>query len=135
MGVVLSGGGATALAHVGFLRVLEERNIPIDFIGGTSMGAVIAAMYASGYSVVEIDSIVRSAEFGMMAEGELDDRYRFYFSEMDRTAEMGTIKYSKGEFMTNAIPTNLINPVLLDWKFMEGYSQADAASNNDFDQL
>jgi len=135
VGVVLSGGGATALAHVGFLRVLEERNIPIDFIGGTSMGAVIAAMYASGYSVVEIDSIVRSAEFGMMAEGELDDRYRFYFSEMDRTAEMGTIKYSKGEFMTNAIPTNLINPVLLDWKFMESYSQADAASNNDFDQL
>ena len=60
MAVVLSGGGATALAHVGFLQVLEESNIPIDYISGTSMGAVVAAMYASGYSVALIDSLVRS---------------------------------------------------------------------------
>ncbi|MFO0361372.1 MAG: patatin-like phospholipase family protein [Flavobacteriales bacterium] len=135
VGVVLSGGGATALAHVGFLRVLEENDIPVDYIGGTSMGAVIAAMYASGYSVAEIDSIVHSEEFILMADGEIGDGYKYYYSQMDPTAEMGTIKYSEGGFITNAIPTNLINPVLLDWKFMESFSGADAASDYKFDQL
>lgn len=135
VGVVLSGGGATALAHVGFLKVLEENNIPVDYIGGTSMGAVIAAMYASGYSVAQIDSMVNSAEFIQMATGQLDGQFRFYFSESDRTAGMATLKYSKGGFITNAIPTNLINPALLDWKFMEGFSQADAASDYEFDNL
>ncbi|MGB1033277.1 MAG: patatin-like phospholipase family protein, partial [Flavobacteriales bacterium] len=46
VGVVLSGGGATAAAHVGFLRALEEENIPIDYIAGTSMGAVVGGYYA-----------------------------------------------------------------------------------------
>jgi len=135
VGVVLSGGGATALAHVGFLKALEENDVPIDYIGGTSMGAVIAGMYASGYSVFEIDSIVHSKEFMDMATGQLDDKLRFYFSDSDRDASIATIKYSEGGFITNAIPTNFINPVLLDWKLMEGFSQADAASDYQFDQL
>ena len=71
--VVLSGGGATAMAHVGFLKVLEENNVPIDYICGTSMGAVIGAMYASGYSASTIDSIVRTKEFLNMAMGDRND--------------------------------------------------------------
>lgn len=49
VGLVLSGGGARGFAHIGVLRALHERNIPVDFIGGTSMGAVIAAQYALGW--------------------------------------------------------------------------------------
>ncbi len=135
VGVVLSGGGATALAHVGFLRVLEENDVPIDFITGTSMGAVIAAMYASGYSVAEIDSIVRSEEFLQMANGTLDDKYKFYFKNSEQNASIATLKYSDGEIINNVLPTNLIDPVFLDWKLMEGFSQADAASGGNFDSL
>jgi predicted acylesterase/phospholipase RssA len=54
IGVALSGGGARGLAHIGFLRALEETGIPVDEIGGTSMGAVIAAQYAAGRSLDEI---------------------------------------------------------------------------------
>ncbi|MEG0499705.1 MAG: patatin-like phospholipase family protein, partial [Rikenellaceae bacterium] len=50
VGVVLSGGGAKGLYHIGILKALEENNIPIDYISGTSMGAIIAGLYAAGYS-------------------------------------------------------------------------------------
>ena len=55
IGLVLGGGGALGLAHVGVLQKLEELQIPIDYIGGTSMGAVVAGMYASGMSPDEIE--------------------------------------------------------------------------------
>jgi NTE family protein len=135
VGVVLSGGGATALAHVGFLRVIEENDIPIDYIGGTSMGAVIAAMYASGFSVSEIDSIVRSDEFLDMATGVLDDEYKYYFKNYETDASFGTLRYSEGKLITNAIPTNLIDPGPLDWNFLAGFSQPNAAAGGDFDSL
>lgn len=135
VGVVLSGGGATALAHVGFLRVLEENDIPIDYIGGTSMGAVVAAMYASGYSVAEIDSSMRSEEFLRMANGQVSDELQFYFKHYDNDASFGTLRYSEGKLITNAIPTSLIEPELLDWNFLNGFSQPEAASQGNFDSL
>jgi NTE family protein len=133
--VVLSGGGATALAHVGFLRVLEENNVPVDYICGTSMGAVVAAMYASGFSVAEIDSLVRTEEFLDMATGNRNDQLDFYFKNADTDASFGSLRLSSGNLISNALPANLINPVLLDWKLMEGFSQADAACSGNFDNL
>src|SRR5258705_9216373 len=61
VGLVLSGGGARAYAHVGAIRALRERNIPIDFVGGVSMGAVIAAGLAMGWDDVELDRRIREA--------------------------------------------------------------------------
>lgn len=59
VGLVLSGGGAKGLAHIGVLKVLEEEGIEIDYIAGTSMGAIIGGLYASGYTASELDSIFR----------------------------------------------------------------------------
>ena len=133
--VVLSGGGATALAHVGFLKVLEENNVPIDYITGTSMGAVIAAFYASGYSVSFIDSLVRSEEFLDMATGSRNEKRDYYFKNTDQDASFGAIRLSKDNLMSTALPTNLINPVLLDWKLMEAFTQPEAACHGNFDSL
>jgi NTE family protein len=135
VGVVLSGGGATAMAHVGFLKALERSGIPIDYISGTSMGAIIGGMYASGYSIAEIDSIVRSDEYANMALGTLDDDLKFYFKEPQQDASMATLKYAKGSFISTTIPTNLIDPVLLDYNFMASFSQPSAAAKYDFDSL
>ena len=63
VGLVLSGGGAKGLAHIGVLKVLEENNIQIDFIGGTSMGAIVGGLYAAGYSPNQLDSIFRSLNY------------------------------------------------------------------------
>lgn len=60
IGLVLSGGGARGLAHVGVLKVLEEQRVPIDAIAGTSMGAVIGGLYASGMTSAEIEALVRT---------------------------------------------------------------------------
>ncbi|WP_396170130.1 patatin-like phospholipase family protein [Flavobacterium sp.] len=63
IGLVLSGGGAKGFAHVGVLKVLEQAGVKIDYIGGTSMGAVIGGLYASGYNAAQLDSIVSITNF------------------------------------------------------------------------
>lgn len=63
IGLVLSGGGAKGFAHIGVLKVLEEAGVKIDYIGGTSMGAVVGGLYASGYSATQIDSIFYNTNF------------------------------------------------------------------------
>jgi NTE family protein len=63
IGLVLSGGGAKGFAHIGVLKVLEQAGVKIDYIGGTSMGAVVGGLYASGYSATQIDSIFKTINF------------------------------------------------------------------------
>ncbi len=63
IGLVLSGGGAKGFAHVGVLKVLERIGIKIDYIGGTSMGAIVGGLYASGYNAAQLDSIVTFTNF------------------------------------------------------------------------
>ena len=66
VGVVLSGGGAKGVAHIGVLQVLEKAGIPVDVIVGTSMGSIVGGLYAIGYSADQLDSLVRvmTAYFG-----------------------------------------------------------------------
>ena len=61
--VVLSGGGAKGVAHVGVLKVLEEAGIPIDIITGTSMGSIVGGLYAIGYNAHSLDSVVRAQDW------------------------------------------------------------------------
>ena len=63
IGLVLSGGGAKGFAHIGVLKVLEQAGVKIDYIGGTSMGAVVGGLYAIGYSATQIDSIFKATNF------------------------------------------------------------------------
>ena len=71
VGLVLSGGGAKGLAHIGALKVIEESGVRIDYIGGTSMGAIIGALYASGYSASQLDSIFNLVDFGRLIQDDI----------------------------------------------------------------
>ena len=71
VGLVLSGGGAKGLAHIGALKVLEEAGVEIDYIGGTSMGAIIGSLYAAGYSAHALDSLFRETNFEILIQDEL----------------------------------------------------------------
>ncbi|MDE5736208.1 MAG: patatin-like phospholipase family protein, partial [Bacteroidales bacterium] len=66
VGLVLSGGGAKGIAHVGILKIIEELGIPVDYITGTSMGSIIGGLYAYGYSAAELDSILRAADWDVL---------------------------------------------------------------------
>lgn len=72
VGVVLGGGGAKGVAHIGVLKVLEEAGIPIDYVAGTSMGAIVGGLYAIGYTPAEIDSMVLEQDWTML----LSDRIK-----------------------------------------------------------
>jgi len=64
IGLVLGGGGARGAAHIGVIKKLEELNIPIDYVAGTSMGALVGALYATGMNADELDRTIRSLEWG-----------------------------------------------------------------------
>ena len=82
VGLVLSGGGAKGIAHIGVLKKLEESGVRIDYIGGTSMGAIIGGMYAAGYTATELDSIFRSTNFGELIPDDVP-RHAMTFYERD----------------------------------------------------
>lgn len=66
VGLVLGGGGAKGVAHIGVLKVLEEAGIPVDYVAGTSMGAIVGGLYAIGYNPAEIDSMVSRQDWTML---------------------------------------------------------------------
>ena len=73
VGLVLSGGGAKGMTHIGIIRALEENNIPIDYIAGTSMGAIIGSLYAMGYSPDDMVELLKSEDFKRWYSGEVEE--------------------------------------------------------------
>ncbi len=83
VGLVLSGGGAKGFAHIGALKVIEEAGVKIDYIGGTSMGAIIGALYACGYSAIELDSIFRKTDFTKLIQDNLPRNAKTFYEKDD----------------------------------------------------
>ena len=84
IGLVLGGGGARGAAHIGVLRALERQHIPVDYIAGTSMGAIIGALYASGYTVDEIQKILDDMDWGdVFRDGASRDAMPMREKELD----------------------------------------------------
>lgn len=135
VGVVLSGGGATALAHIGFLKALEQNEIPIDYIVGSSMGAIIGAFYASGYTIPEMEAMAKSDEFRIMSQGVLPDSLSFYLFEDNPDASVFSLKFNPEAIVASSLPTHLVDPVLMDYSFVELFGPASAAAGYDFDSL
>lgn len=78
VGLVLSGGGAKGFAYIGLLKVLEEVEMPIDYIGGSSIGAIIAALYASGYSPETIEDLICEEDWDKQISDKLEREYVAY---------------------------------------------------------
>ena len=81
VGLVLSGGGAKGLTHIGIIRALEENNIPIDYITGTSMGAIIGSLYAMGYSPDDMEELLKSEDFKRWYSGQIEEKYVYHFKK------------------------------------------------------
>ena len=135
VGVVLSGGGASGLAHIGVLKALEENNIPIDYICGTSMGALIGCLYSEGYTPTEIEKLVESEEFLSWATGIVQPNNIYYFKKKEDNASWITFKLNLDTATSSNLPTNVISPVQLDFALMERTAGAAAAANYNFDSL
>lgn len=81
VGLVLSGGGAKGMAHIGALKIIEETGVRIDYIGGTSTGAIIGGLYATGYSAIQIDSIFRAVNFSQLIQDEIPRSAKTFFEK------------------------------------------------------
>lgn len=104
VGLVLSGGGAKGFAHIGVLKVIDSLGIKIDYIGGTSMGAVIGGLYASGYSARQIDSVFRQTDFDELLRDYIPRSSKNFFEK--RNDEMYAVSLPFNKFRLG-IPTAL----------------------------
>ncbi len=136
VGVVLSGGGAKGLSHIGVIKVLEENNIPIDYICGTSMGAVIASMYAMGLSPDEMYDIVSSREFGQWSNGEQEDKYAssFYREEVSAGILRVALRSKKGKLALE-LPSSIVTPYPMDLAMLEVYASPSVAAGYNFENF
>lgn len=139
VGLVLSGGGAKGIAHVGIIQALEENNIAIDCIAGTSMGAVVGSLYACGYSPAEMMDLFRSPKFLNASTGTISPKEVYYFSKPNPTPGWATVNINFNDTTSNVawqlIPTNLINPLPMNIEFLEIYAPYSQQCRENFDNL
>ncbi|WP_026775866.1 patatin-like phospholipase family protein [Polaribacter sp. Hel_I_88] len=81
VGLVLSGGGAKGFAHIAVLKEIDKAGIHLDYIGGTSMGAIIGGMYAAGYSALQIEKIILDTDFQMLIRDKLPRSSETFFEK------------------------------------------------------
>jgi NTE family protein len=117
IGLVLGGGGARGVAHAGVLKVLEENRIPIDYIAGTSMGAIVGGLYAAGYSPAEIETICKDLDWDALLTDRPPEKY-LPFRDKGETRRLMKIKFGwkKGKL---SLPQGLIAGQNLGFKLKE----------------
>jgi NTE family protein len=136
VGLVLSGGGARGLAHIGVIKVLEANNIPIDYITGTSMGAIVGGLYAAGYTTDEMEELFRSDEFYFWSTGKIQKDYRYFFKHREENPAWIELKMERRDDRIRILPpTNIIPQWQMDFAFMEMMASTTAISHGNFDSL
>ncbi len=164
VGVVLSGGGAKGMYHIGVLKALEDNNIPIDNITGTSMGAIVGAMYSSGMTIKQIEDVFCSGEVTTWLSGKIEMKYQNYYriiendgSVVSLDMNLRKILYKKKStkagddvskdqnnniavsiqenLLENTYVNTMIPSLQLDLALMEFFAAPTAAANYNFDSL
>jgi len=135
VGLVLSGGGAKGIAHIGVIKALEENGIPIDYIVGTSMGAVVGAFYAAGYSPTEIEALVLSPSFQNWINGTSTEKYQYNYTKSEDNASWLSLDLLLSSDKGPTINTPLANDIVLNFVLNEYLTQAAQRAEFDFNKL
>ncbi|QEC54252.1 patatin [Anseongella ginsenosidimutans] len=135
VGLVLSGGGAKGLAHIGVLKAFEENGIPIDYVAGTSMGGVVGGFYAAGYSPSEIEYIAASADFQNWINGRFESDYRNFFKKNPDAPSFLTAKVLIDSAFRARLRTTIATDIPMNFALLELLGQPTANAGFDFDSL
>lgn len=135
VGVVLSGGGAKGLAHVGVLKALEENEIPIDYIVGTSVGGIIGGCYAAGMSPIQIEQMVLSDQFLRWINGLPERGYNYYYHSADETPQFLKLNLALDSTFNFLLNSSIANDASLNFALAEKMAEASVISNDNFDSL
>jgi len=137
VGLVLSGGGAKGLAHIGVIKSLEENGIPIDYVVGTSIGAIVGGLYVAGFSPDEIIKEMKSPDFYSYLRGTIPEKYKYYYKKLPEDASLIRIplKFHGKKFIYFDLPTNYIPSDAMDFGACKFFSASSAACKQNFDKL
>lgn len=138
VGLVLSGGGAKGIAHIGLIQALEDNDIPIDYITGTSMGAIVGGLYACGYTPAEMMELINSDYFGYLSAGKADPAFTYYFSKGSPSPQMFAMSVGGRDSTARSKifnPQSLISPMPMSFGFMQIFSAYGAQCDGNFDRL
>ncbi len=160
--LVMSGGAAKGITHIGVIQALEENNIPIDYVAGTSMGAIVASLYAIGFTVDEMKAILVSREFNQWQTGDIAPEDRYFYRQGEQTPALVNFSGRLGDklpkmhwdkkaendvhlhdadrhrprtFTLNLLPTSVRNPRMARLGMIGLYGPANAVAGGDFNCL
>jgi NTE family protein len=129
IGLVLSGGGGKGYAHIGVLKVLENAGVKVDYIGGTSMGAVVGGLYAAGYNAAQVDSIFRASDFNDVLLDQIPRTSKTFYEKRNDELYAVTLPFNKFKV---GLPTgyskglylyNLLNKLFHDVRHVNDFNQ------------
>ncbi len=142
VGIVMNGGGAKGLYHVGVLEALEEKGVPIDYVAGTSIGAIVSGLYAAGYSTDEMRKLALSGELEKWVSGKIDRNLGAYVRRGSTLyKENPTLSFNIGHSPNIDVdsiahmPKSLISTTQIDMALNELFAPATVACEGDFSQL
>jgi len=129
VGLVLSGGGAKGFAHIGVLRVLEQEGVKIDYIGGTSMGAIIGGLYAAGYTADQLDSIFKTVDTDALLQDYIPRNSKSFYEK--RNDEIYALQLPFDDFKIGSPVSlskgmynyNLLNKLLMHVRYEKDFSK------------
>lgn len=132
--LVLSGGGAKGLAHIGVLKYLEENKIPVDYIVGTSMGGLVGGFYAAGYTPAQMEEIALSRDFLNWSTGKIGDKYNNYYLRKEENSSLVSLSFKVDSTLRPTIKPFLLNDAPLNLAISTLLAKTTAVTS-DFDSL
>jgi len=121
--VVLGGGGARGMAHLGVLRYLEEMGIPVDLVGGTSMGGLVSGLYSLGFGAEYLDSLVRAIDWTVMMSDKIPDNFQTYKVRRNKERFALTVPFHYDD-------EDMRNRIMRQTRFNKNYEQSDTRSGD-----
>lgn len=132
IGLALSGGGARGIAHIGVIMAMEENNIPIDLVAGTSMGSIVGGLYACGYSGEEMRAIVHQLDWNSILNQKPDPKHVLVSKRYGMLEPLIRLRF---KFWDIYIPFGLNNGQRISEELFALTAEANFAAQNNFDSL
>lgn len=138
IGLVLSGGGAKGIAHVGVIKALEDNDIPIDYVTGTSMGAIVGSLYSCGWSPERMMSMFTSQDFLDWSTGTINKNYISYYDVARPSPKWVSVNLSfkkEKSIASEILPTSLVSPLPMNIEFLKIYGPYSEQCKENFNNL
>ncbi|MDE7437210.1 MAG: patatin-like phospholipase family protein [Muribaculaceae bacterium] len=139
VGLVLSGGGAKGIAHVGVIKALEDNDIPIDYVTGTSMGAIVGSLYSCGWSPEKMLKFFTNPDFLYWSSGVINPDQKYYLTQPSPTPKWLNVNINFRDTTTGVLnqilPSNLISPLPMNIEFLKIYGPYTLQCRQNFNNL